>query len=216
MKVRIWTLTVDDDGDKVNGPIRTHVFGTEDECWASLRNNYDADGEVPAGDNDALMKHVMTQGVAFYIDAAEVDAEVTIEIMHSRDPDSECDLDVLANGERVDFSSEDIDPGRGHMLSDWNEHTEWVLTQSGYSPNFIAKVASARDEARENRYIEDDTPPPTTNPVNGRNVEFPEVYPGIEFVVLDGEAGIYRINDGTDRPLQINHDATKWHYLDEE
>lgn len=38
-----------------------------------------------------------------------------VQIIHSRDPDGECGIEVYVNGERVkDVTVEDIDPGRGY------------------------------------------------------------------------------------------------------
>lgn len=51
-----------------------------------------------------------------------------------------------------------------------------------------------------------------SNPINGRRVAFPDAYPGRQFNVVDGEAGIYV--ETTGGRMQINHDATPWHYLD--
>lgn len=43
-----------------------------------------------------------------------------VEILHVRDPDSECGLSVWIDGAPVEFALEDIDPGRGHIRSEWD------------------------------------------------------------------------------------------------
>lgn len=55
-----------------------------------------------------------------------------------------------------------------------------------------------------------------SNPISGRRVAFPDAYPDHEYVVVNGEAGIYQHASGRGEPIQINHDATPWHYVDTE
>lgn len=80
-----------------------------------------------------------------------------IEILHTRDPDAGCDFTVFIDGERVDkFEVADIDPGRGYLRSDWDEHTEWITNESDYSPAFRDAVLAARTEYASSEYIEED------------------------------------------------------------
>jgi hypothetical protein len=50
--------------------------------------------------------------------------DLKIEVLHVRDPDSECGLEVFVNGESVGFDYEDVDPGRGYSREDWDERIE--------------------------------------------------------------------------------------------
>lgn len=46
-----------------------------------------------------------------------IDPNIEIQIVHSRDPDSECAIEVFLGGKRVPYAQvtiEDIDPGRGY------------------------------------------------------------------------------------------------------
>jgi hypothetical protein len=50
-----------------------------------------------------------------------------VQILHGRDPDSDCGITVFVNGKRIpdqDVSIEDIDPGRGYEPEDWEERLE--------------------------------------------------------------------------------------------
>lgn len=81
-----------------------------------------------------------------------------IELMVVRDPDSSDDVTMFVDGvETTEYAEEHIDPGAGYSLSDWNAHTESVMTDESYSPAFREKVAEYRDEFKGNQYIEDDT-----------------------------------------------------------
>lgn len=88
-----------------------------------------------------------------------VDVPITLEILHGRDPDSSCELSPYVNGVGLDqgnFDVEDLDPGWGYELSDWEDHTEWVRT-ADYSPSFKAAVVANRDEvASYSQYIDKD------------------------------------------------------------
>lgn len=78
----------------------------------------------------------------------------TIEILVERDPDS-CDVvTVFVDGVRTDeYAEHVVDPGAGHLLSEWRESTEWVRTKSGYSPAYVEAIIKARDEAEDSSYI---------------------------------------------------------------
>lgn len=50
-----------------------------------------------------------------------------VQILHGRDPDSECELTVFVDGQRVPNTEvyvEDIDPGRGYEDGVWKERIE--------------------------------------------------------------------------------------------
>jgi hypothetical protein len=95
------------------------------------------------------------------LDIDKVLAEVTehpiLEILHGREPDSECALDVWIAGEPVpaqQFTMEDMDPGRGYTQEDWDEHTEWVAGNDvSYSPAFREAVVRNRNELRNHKYV---------------------------------------------------------------
>jgi hypothetical protein len=55
----------------------------------------------------------------------------TVAIVHERDPDSPCDLEVYVNDERIaDITVEDVDPGRGADYDDWQARIEGYLDDS--------------------------------------------------------------------------------------
>lgn len=77
-----------------------------------------------------------------------------IEILHGRDPDSSCDMDVYVDGVRVEHVTvESIDPGAGYEVEMWDEHTDWVEAQEDYSPAFRQAVVAERQEARSSDYV---------------------------------------------------------------
>lgn len=80
-----------------------------------------------------------------------------VEILHVRDPDGGCEHVAFVDGERVDsITVEDVDPGRGYLLSDWREATEWVETGADYTEAFRDAVVAERNDAESNQYIEED------------------------------------------------------------
>lgn len=83
-----------------------------------------------------------------------------VEIIHGRDPDSECGIDVYVDGVRVtQFYLEDIDPGRGHTRQSWDENTEALRENTTLSPAFREAAIAAREEFGDSKYIEDERPP---------------------------------------------------------
>jgi hypothetical protein len=81
-------------------------------------------------------------------------ADLKIEILHMRDPDSACEHVVFVNGERRDdIVVEDIDPGRGFDRESWDGDTQEV-PNLGYSPAFRDAVMAERNMAAEySKYI---------------------------------------------------------------
>lgn len=66
-----------------------------------------------------------------------------IEILHTRDPDGDCSVEIWVDGEEVkDFYVEDIDPGRGYDDDTWEENIEDARTVNT-SPAFKAAVLEA-------------------------------------------------------------------------
>lgn len=55
------------------------------------------------------------------------DTPVKVQILHGRDPDSDCGITVFVNGQRVPDAEvyvEDVDPGRGYEDGVWEERIE--------------------------------------------------------------------------------------------
>lgn len=73
-----------------------------------------------------------------------------VQIVHSRDPDSECYLTTFVNDQRIDADVEDIDPGRGYPRADWDERIEsWQDDDTAFG----AAVREALDAASGSQYI---------------------------------------------------------------
>lgn len=79
-----------------------------------------------------------------------------LEVLVIRDPDGGTDVEVFIDGEPWAYAEEVVDPGRGHVRSEWDEHTASVEAEEDYSPAFKAAVLAARAEASDSKYIEDD------------------------------------------------------------
>lgn len=80
---------------------------------------------------------------------------MTIEILHWRDPDSSCDIQVWIDGVEIrDLVVENVDPGAGWEREDWDESTRAVTESSELSEPFKAAVLEARALAGESKYIQ--------------------------------------------------------------
>lgn len=79
-------------------------------------------------------------------------AQPKIEVLHSREPDSGCEITVWLDGELAGFDCEDIDPGRGYSREDWDRRTE--EPQGDRSPAFTAAVRDALEQASDSKYID--------------------------------------------------------------
>ena len=80
-----------------------------------------------------------------------------VEVLVERDPDGGTDVTVFLDGVQVTgWTEETVDPGRGHLRSEWDEHTASIEADEDYSPAFKAAVLSARADAAGSKYIEDD------------------------------------------------------------
>lgn len=75
-----------------------------------------------------------------------------IEVLVYRDPDGDTEVTVFLDGQVLAALVEVIDPGAGHCLSDWIDHTSAVATNEAYSPEFQAAVVTVRTTA-ERRYL---------------------------------------------------------------
>jgi hypothetical protein len=78
-----------------------------------------------------------------------------LEVLVERDPDGGTDVTLFVDGVRTEYDGEVVDPGYGHMRSEWDEHTKDVPTL-GYSEAFTAAVLEARAQWSDSKYIEDD------------------------------------------------------------
>lgn len=79
-----------------------------------------------------------------------------VEVLHVRDPDEGCHIQVFVNGVKVQHTEEDIDPGRGYTRADWNER---IAKYAGDQTPFGQAAHSALVESDDSQYIrgEDET-----------------------------------------------------------
>lgn len=97
----------------------------------------------------------------------------SVEVLHQRDPDGGCDLTVWVNGIETTAFTEDVDPGRGHDVEDWDDNTDVLRACPGLSDAFRSAAVAARVEARSSKYIEeaDDSYDDEDSDDNGMEVE---------------------------------------------
>lgn len=97
----------------------------------------------------------------------------SVEVLHQRDPDGGCDLTVWVNGiETTVVAYDDIDPGRGYHVADWDEHIENLRSRPGLSDAFRSAAVAARLEARSSSCIDkDDSYDDEDGDDNGMEVE---------------------------------------------
>lgn len=86
------------------------------------------------------------------------DVGAKVEILVIRDPDSYTDIMVWIDGVQttVGVTEESVDPGAGHLLSEWRESTQAVRDRESYSPAFRDAVVAARVDYDHSQFIEDD------------------------------------------------------------
>lgn len=81
---------------------------------------------------------------------------MSVEILHVRDPDGECEMSVYVDGVEVAVQSvEDIDPGRGYSRSEWDERIAVTRTSANMTPAFRKATLEALESMSDNKYIED-------------------------------------------------------------
>lgn len=129
---------------KVNDEGRVTYWIDTTEASKGVREDYDA----PATDLAA-------------IDAdheRRVSTRTGVEILHSRDPDGGCNIDLWIDGQRVreGVTVEDIDPGRGHLRSDWHERIADAEASSNYSPDFQAALVGELEANADSQFIDED------------------------------------------------------------
>jgi hypothetical protein len=80
-----------------------------------------------------------------------------VEIVHGRDPDSECEITVFVDGERVsDVYVEDIDPGRGYDRSTWDERIADMRDNANLTEGFRTLAVDTLEAFSGSKYIEED------------------------------------------------------------
>jgi hypothetical protein len=155
MKATVHTLTVDDDGDKINGPVTTTVHGSEAACWASLRANYDPSASAPRATThcwSSCSSKASRSGSTKTV----IDVPAPIEILHVRDPDGGCDTTVWIDGvpQATGVTIEDVDAGRGYTREYWDERIA-ETQEAPYTEGFKAALLSALDDPPGDQYIEE-------------------------------------------------------------
>ena len=78
-----------------------------------------------------------------------------IEILHTRDPDGECAIEVWVYGKKLDLDSiryVDVDPGRGYTRADWEEAKKNAASSG--SPGFTEAVRQTYDAWADSQFIE--------------------------------------------------------------
>ena len=78
-----------------------------------------------------------------------------VELVHYRDPEGYCYLDVFVDGERIDDPTVvTFDPGAGWTRAEWEEHGREIL--DGLSPAALAYATNCLNDASESEYIDED------------------------------------------------------------
>lgn len=122
-----------------------------DRDIAVLPNRQAAEDTVRALGGDHYVTPDFTE-----IDIAHQGREPQVEVVHGRDPDSECSVTVFVNGERMTHAFvEDIDPGRGYQREDWDESIQYLRDNLNLSPDFIDFAVRTREEFASSQYITD-------------------------------------------------------------
>lgn len=71
-----------------------------------------------------------------------------IEVLHVRDSDAGCEVQVFVDGVRVEVTMEDVDPGRGHLRSEWNERLReaQALPGSAFRDAYVTALVETADD----------------------------------------------------------------------
>lgn len=77
-----------------------------------------------------------------------------VQILHSRDPDSSCEIEVWLDGVKTDsYTVEDLDPGRGWTREDWDERVEQAREDtSEFGQRVLAELEAV---GQHSKWIED-------------------------------------------------------------
>lgn len=77
-----------------------------------------------------------------------------IELLHMRDPDSECSNQLYIDGKEImSFVEESIDPGAGWTAAEWEERAKETSEITSYSPEFKKQVLLGLGESNDSPYI---------------------------------------------------------------
>lgn len=81
---------------------------------------------------------------------------MTIEILHSRDPDGDCTIRVFADGVDITDTAKlvDIDPGHGWTRADWDAQTA-AIDSMGLSDAMRNAVHADLDVFADSEFITD-------------------------------------------------------------
>jgi hypothetical protein len=133
MKINLWQLTIDGE-DQADSA----VFATEEELENYLR-------ETGPDDEDMDLSE-LGEAMCAKWDQITIEVPVSIEILHTRDPDSSCGIGVWVNGEETrDFYEDSLDPGAGYDDDSW-EYNIQEARDANTSPAFKAAVLQAYED----------------------------------------------------------------------
>lgn len=79
-----------------------------------------------------------------------------IQLLHGRDPDSACDIQVYVEGKLVtSVEVEDVDPGRGYRRADWDARVKEAVAEAEAAPDneFLQHRAGWLQEASDSQFI---------------------------------------------------------------
>lgn len=79
-----------------------------------------------------------------------------VEVLHVRDPDGYCEVDVYLDGVVARATEQSIDPGAGRTRSGWNEHLSEVEGDETLSPAFRAATLEALHSWENDPNIDED------------------------------------------------------------
>jgi hypothetical protein len=133
-----------------------------------------------------------------------------IEILHQRDPDSECDVRLFLDGAEVTDEIEfvDVDPGRGHDIEDWLESKRFAM--DGASAAAAAAVADAYDAGSHSPYVEGDLP-------SGTRVHFqPQAWVNDYAINVDDEGeDTWEVSERTAEQIEaaLDRDDHDWDFV---
>lgn len=88
---------------------------------------------------------------------AEATVPPKIEVLHVRQGDFDCSIRLWIDGVEVkEFWSEDLDPGRGYSVENWDENRRDALDHPELSEGFRAAVDQAYADTRDDKNIDKD------------------------------------------------------------
>jgi hypothetical protein len=80
-----------------------------------------------------------------------------IEILHVRDPDYDCVIEVYIDGRLLpgdQYHIEDVDPGRGYQSEDIQEHIDGLRGDLSLSLRFRESAIEAYTQALDSEYVD--------------------------------------------------------------